>query len=146
MVTFKEWPIHLYSKWRKWQGILKRSFVFYCSENSSVAHNLGTTGQIQVGFSAKCTSPNEHFIQIENWKCHIFELWLISLDRITYENLLVAQTICFQNCSILVMTCVCTCACLYASMCAAWLYGDRSINDKLVCDIYWNLTSVLSMR
>ena len=42
------------------------SIVFYCSENPSIAHNLGTTGLIQVGFSAKCTSPNEHFIQIEN--------------------------------------------------------------------------------
>ena len=31
------------------------SIVFYCSENP---YNLWTTGRIQVGFSAKCTSPN----------------------------------------------------------------------------------------
>ena len=42
------------------------SFVFYCFENPSIAHNFGTTGPIQVGFSAKCTSPNKHFNQIEN--------------------------------------------------------------------------------
>ncbi len=30
------------------------------------SHNFGTTGPIQVGFSAKCTSPNEHFNQTEN--------------------------------------------------------------------------------
>ncbi len=39
---------------------------FYCSENPSIAHNLGTTGPIQVGFSAKCTSTNKDFNQIEN--------------------------------------------------------------------------------
>ncbi len=39
------------------------SIVFYCSENPPIAHNLGTAGPIQVGFSAKCTSPNEHFNQ-----------------------------------------------------------------------------------
>ncbi len=42
------------------------SIVFYCSENPSIAHNLGTTGPIQVGFSAKCISPNGHFNQKEN--------------------------------------------------------------------------------
>ncbi len=39
----------------------------------------------QVEFSAKCTSQDKHFNQIENWKCHMFEFWLISLDRITNE-------------------------------------------------------------
>ncbi len=43
-----------YSQKKKWISI-----VFYCSENPSIAHNLGTTGPIQVGFSAKCTSPND---------------------------------------------------------------------------------------
>ena len=33
-----------------------------------VAHNLGITGPIQVGFSAKCTSPNEDFNQIKKLK------------------------------------------------------------------------------
>ncbi len=41
-------------------------FCFYCFENLSIAHNFGTTGPIQVGFSAKCTSPNARFNQIEN--------------------------------------------------------------------------------
>ncbi len=46
--------------------------------------NYGTTGPIQVGFSAKCTSPNEEFIQFiqkENWKCYMFDFRLIPVDR-----------------------------------------------------------------
>ncbi len=27
---------------------------------------------------------NEDFNQIEIWKCHMFDFWLIPLDRITY--------------------------------------------------------------
>ncbi len=46
--------------------------------------NFGTTSPIQVGFSAKCTSPSEDFNQIENWKCHMFDFQLLPLDRITY--------------------------------------------------------------
>ena len=42
------------------------SFVLYCSENFSMAHNFRTTDLIQVKFSANCTSPNEHFNQAEN--------------------------------------------------------------------------------
>ncbi len=61
------------------------SFVFYCFENPSIA-NFGTTGLIQVGFSAKCTSPNENFNQVENWKCHMFDFRLIPLDRIIYTT------------------------------------------------------------
>ena len=41
-------------------------FCFYCSENPSIANNFGTTGPIQVGVSAKCTSLYEHFDEIEN--------------------------------------------------------------------------------
>ncbi len=63
--------------------------VLYYSENPLIAHNVGTTGPIQVRFSAKCTSPNEHFNQIENWKCHMFKFWLISADPITYCPMLV---------------------------------------------------------
>ncbi len=37
------------------------SIVFY----PSMAYNFGTTGPIQVGFSAKCTSPNDDFNQIK---------------------------------------------------------------------------------
>ncbi len=47
-------------------------------------YNFGTTGPIQVRFSAKCTSPNEDFNQIENWKCQMFDFRLIPLDRLTY--------------------------------------------------------------
>ncbi len=35
------------------------SYVFYCFENLSI--DFGTTGPIQVGFSAKYTSPKEDF-------------------------------------------------------------------------------------
>ncbi len=50
-------------------------------------NNFGTTGPIQMGFSAKCTSPNEHFTfsQIENWKCYMWDFRLIPLDRITHS-------------------------------------------------------------
>ncbi len=59
--------------------------IFYCSENPSIAHNnFGTAGPIQVEFQQKWTSPNEHFNQIENWKCHMFNIRLTSLHRITY--------------------------------------------------------------
>ncbi len=60
------WGEMRYSQKKEWV-----SFVFYYFENPSIAHNFGTTGLIQVRFSAKCTSPNKHFNQIENWKCHI---------------------------------------------------------------------------
>ncbi len=40
--------------------------IVFCSKNPSIAHNLGTTGPIQVGISAKCTSPNEDFNQLDN--------------------------------------------------------------------------------
>ena len=60
------------------------SFAFYYVENPSIAHNFGTTGLIQVWFSAKCTPLNEHFNQIENWKCHMFDIRLISLDCIRF--------------------------------------------------------------
>ena len=47
-------------------------------------YNFGTTGLIQVGFSAKCTSPESwwELNQIENWKCHMFDFRLIPLDCI----------------------------------------------------------------
>ena len=59
---------------------------FFCFENLwiSITYNFGTFGPIQVGFSTKCTAPNEHFNQTENWKCHMFKFRLISLDHITY--------------------------------------------------------------
>ena len=41
-------------------------FVSYCFENVSIAHNLRTTGLIQVGFSENFSSPNEHLSEIEN--------------------------------------------------------------------------------
>ena len=72
-----------------WEKARKRnswvSFVFNCSENHSIAHIFGTTSPIQVGFSAKCTSPNGHINKIlKKWKSHKLKFGLISLDRITY--------------------------------------------------------------
>ena len=46
-------------------------------------YNFGTTGPIQAGFSAKCTSPNEDFNEVENSKCRMFNFRLILLDCIT---------------------------------------------------------------
>ncbi len=40
-------------------------FCFLLSSESFIAHNLGTAGPIQVGFSAKCTCTNENFNQIK---------------------------------------------------------------------------------
>ena len=65
-----------YTQKQKWISI-----VSFCSENPSIAHNLGTTGLIKVGFSAKCTFPNEDFNQIKKW--NMCNFWLILLDRIT---------------------------------------------------------------
>ncbi len=39
------------------------SIIFYCSENLSIAHSVGTRTTVQVGVSANCNSPNEHFNQ-----------------------------------------------------------------------------------
>ena len=74
------------------------SIVFYWSENPSIACNLRITEPIQVGFSAKCTSPNERFNQIANWKCHICNFRLIPLDRITYNKIKLQEpnTPCFS--------------------------------------------------
>ncbi len=59
-------------------------FCFLLFWESFNCCNFGTPGPIQVGFSAKCTSPDEDFNQIENWKCDMFDFHLIPLDRITY--------------------------------------------------------------
>ncbi len=61
-------------------------FCFLLFWESFNCYNFGTTGPIQVGFSAKCTSPNEHFNQIENWKCHMFDFRRIPQDRITFKD------------------------------------------------------------
>ena len=75
-----------------WDIVRKRNDEFLlCSivlRILRIAHNFGTTGPttgpIQVGFSAKCTSLNVHFSQIENWNCHMFNFRLISLNCITF--------------------------------------------------------------
>ena len=64
----------------------KQCIFFPLFRESFNCFNFGTTGLIQVGFSAKCTSPNEYFNQIEIWKCHMFDFRLIPLDRITYNE------------------------------------------------------------
>ena len=78
------------------------SIVFYCFKNPLIACKFGTTYPIQVGFSAKCTSPIKHSNQIENWKCHMFKFRLIALDHnhhhITYNMTNLEQAIrhCFE--------------------------------------------------
>ncbi len=60
------------------------SLVFYCYENPSIAHiTLEPLVWFRLGFQ-QCTSPNEHFNQIENWKCNMFYFRVISLDCIKY--------------------------------------------------------------
>ncbi len=66
-----------------WDTARKRN-AFLCFPlfwEFSNCYNFGTTGPIQVGFSTKCTSPNDDFDQIENWKCHMFNFRLIPLDN-----------------------------------------------------------------
>ena len=60
-------------------------FCFLQFWESFNCSNFGTAGSIQVVFSTKCTSRNNHFKfnQIENWKYLMFDFRLISLDRIT---------------------------------------------------------------
>ena len=59
-------------------------FCFQLFWEYFTCYNFGTTGPIQVGFSAKRTSPNKDFKQIENWKmAHV----RLPTDRITkYQN------------------------------------------------------------
>ena len=55
-------------------------FVFYCFENLLIAVTLEPLFCRRVGFTAKCTSPNEDLNnQIENWKCHMCDFQLIPL-------------------------------------------------------------------
>ncbi len=70
-----------------WDTARKRNEFLWFSAfwESFNCYNFGTTGLIQMGFSAKFTSPNEDFNQIENWKCHMLDFRLIPLDRITYH-------------------------------------------------------------
>ncbi len=68
----------------------KREMNFYCSENPLIAHNLGTTGPIQVRFSAKCTSPGEHLSYRKLKMSHVqVPTALIPLDRITNVIILI---------------------------------------------------------
>ena len=70
-----------YSQKKEWISV-----VFYCFANPSIAHNLGTTGPIQEDLTAKWTAPSDHFNEIQNWKCHMFNFRLILIDHhITYE-------------------------------------------------------------
>ncbi len=68
-----------YSQKKEWI-----SFVFYCFENLCYCYNFTTTAQIQMGFSSKCTSPNEDFNHTENRKFLMFDFRLIPLDRVTF--------------------------------------------------------------
>ena len=92
-------------------------------------YNFGTTGPIQMGFSAKCTSPN----QIENWKCHLCDFWLISLYHITdvlysrYSLYLWRSMISQGKISTI---CVCVLICTY---CILTLWGRILIPD--ICQI-----------
>ncbi len=69
-----------------WDTDRKRNAILLCFLlfwESFIWYSFGTTGPIQVGFSAKCVLPNEDFNQIEIWKCDMFDFRLIPLDRIT---------------------------------------------------------------
>ncbi len=70
-----------------WDTARKRNafLLFSIVLKSFNCYSFGTIGPLQVGFSAKCTSPNEDFNQIENWKCHLFDFRLIPLGHITYD-------------------------------------------------------------
>ena len=60
--------------WQHWLWHISRKrnefLLFWESFNCSLTWNHWTDSS---GFSAKCTSPNEHFNQIEIWKCHMCE-------------------------------------------------------------------------
>ncbi len=60
-------------------------FVFYCFENLSIVITLEALIYFR-WFSAKCTSPNEDFNQIKNWKCHMCDLRPIPPDRIKFDS------------------------------------------------------------
>ena len=79
--------------WEQWLRDTARKrnafLLFAIFWESFNCYNFGSTGLIQVGFSAKCTSRNKDFNQIENWKCHMLDFRLIPLDRITYISLII---------------------------------------------------------
>ncbi len=56
---------------RKRKAFFFYFFYFLLFWESFNCCNFGTTGLIQVGFAAKCTSPNEDFNR--KLKCHMFE-------------------------------------------------------------------------
>ena len=80
------------------------SFVFHCSENPSSAYNFGTTGPIQAGFSAKCTSPNKHLNQIfRKLKMSPVQFWIDFPRLITNNFKGIPQlhiSMCFKTCGL----------------------------------------------
>ena len=62
------------SREQLWETAVKESFNL---------HNFVTIGLIQVRIWTKCTSPNEHFNETDNGKCHMVVVRLISWDCIT---------------------------------------------------------------
>ncbi len=88
--------------WLWWDTARKRNALLYCLLlfwESFNCYNFGKNGPIQAGFAAKCSSPNEDFNQVENWKCYMFDFRLIPLDHITYISPFSLITVVEAHCS-----------------------------------------------
>ncbi len=133
-----------------WDNIQKKeliSFVFYCLENPSIVHNFGTTGPIQVGFWAKCTSPNEHFNQIEKLKMSHVRLQT-NIPRSHHIMLLVMVLLLHHTCLI---HCSSVDACVQGDIWTVFwaemlLYIILSIMKQMLCLDLLKLFSVMQQE
>ncbi len=75
--SVRSWQHWLWDMARKRNDFL---LLFWESFNCSLLWNHWNTG----GVFRLMYSSHEHFNQIENWKCHMFNFRLIALDHITY--------------------------------------------------------------
>ncbi len=71
--------------------IARKRNIFFCFLlfwESFNCYNFETAGPIQVGFSVKCTSPNEDFNDIENWKCHMTSDWFPKITSHIFKSVI----------------------------------------------------------
>ena len=114
-------------------------FCFLLFWESFNCYNFGTTGPIWVGFSAKCTSPNEDFNQMENWTCHMFDFQLILLDRIIY---LVRYFFFSIRC---VWSFISNIFCLCYTLIINFLYQNLNLHGKIVIKIHKYRTATFTL-
>ena len=116
-------------------------FCFLLFWESFKCYSFGTTGPIQVGFSAKCTSPNMDFNHIENLKCNILDFRLIPLDCITIVQEIYTQNIfisklseLFPNSDIAFFLIVCIFDCIIL------LHRSQNVHYGGICECHMSIS------